>query len=138
MPSLQTLRMASWIAGIESGMIVVVEMVQLEDPRSVKTCDKAGMHLSVDGSLEAVSEMIRIAAVNLGCGDAIVLVYRWDYWKLDDVKSRVREAGADRGVVAVKNSKKCITQTCKVSFLAIQYNLDRLNLPLRINLGVMV
>lgn len=59
---------------MESGIIVVVEMVQLEDPRSVKTCDSAGTHLSVDGSLEAVSEMIRIAAVNLGCEVAIVLI----------------------------------------------------------------
>lgn len=119
MPSLQALRMASWIAGMESGMIVVVEMVQLEDPRSVKTCDRAGMHLSVDGSLEAVSEMIRIAAVNLGCGSAIVYRYSMGLSKLDGVKSRLREAGPDRGVVAVKNSKKWITQTCKDSSLAI-------------------
>lgn len=68
------------------------------------------MHLSVDGSLDAVSEMIRIAAVNLGCGLAIVDECLTGLLELDGVKSRLREAGSDRGVVAVvKNSKKWIT-----------------------------
>ena len=49
----------------------MVEMFQLEEPRSVNTCERTGMHLSVEGSLEAVSEIMRIAAVSLDCGDAI-------------------------------------------------------------------
>lgn len=74
--------MASWIAEMESGIIDVVEMFQLEEPRSENTCERAGMHLSVEGSLEAVSEIIRIAAVSLDCGDAIFLDYDCciDWW----------------------------------------------------------
>jgi len=71
-PSSQALRMASWIAEMESGMIDVVEMCQLEEPRSENTCERAGMHLSVEGSLEAVSDIIKIAAVSLDCGDDMV------------------------------------------------------------------
>jgi len=53
-------------------MIDVVEMCQLEEPRSENTCERAGMHLSVEGSLEAVSDIIKIAAVSLDCGDDMV------------------------------------------------------------------
>ena len=63
--------MAIWIAEMESGMIDVVEMCQFEEPRSENTCERAGMHLSVAGSLEAVSDIIRIAAVSSDCGDDI-------------------------------------------------------------------
>jgi hypothetical protein len=71
-PSSQDFRTASWIAGMESGMMVVDAMVQFEEPRSVKTEERAGMHLSVDGSAEAVSEIMRMEAVSLDCGDDMV------------------------------------------------------------------
>jgi hypothetical protein len=54
-------------------MMFVVEMSQLDEPRSVNTFERAGMHLSVEGSLDAVSEIMRIAAVSLDCGDDIVV-----------------------------------------------------------------
>ena len=53
----------------------VVEMSQLEEPRSEKTCERAGMHLSVEGSLEAVSDIIRIAAVSLDGEDDMILIF---------------------------------------------------------------
>jgi hypothetical protein len=71
-PSSQDFRTAAWIAGIESGMMVVDAMVQFEEPREEKTPERAGMHLSVDGSCEAVSEIMRMEAVSLDCGDAMV------------------------------------------------------------------
>lgn len=70
-PASQDSRTAVWMAGMESGIIFVVAMSQLEDPRSANTCERAGIHLSVEGSLEAVSEIIRIAAVSFCCGEAI-------------------------------------------------------------------
>jgi hypothetical protein len=70
-PLSQDLMIASWIAGMESGIIFVVEISQFEEPRSVNTFERAGMHLSVEGSLDAVSEIMRIAAVSLDCGDDI-------------------------------------------------------------------
>jgi hypothetical protein len=62
-PSVQLL-IVFWIARALSGTISVSLTSHWSFPRSPKTFLRIGMHLSVDGSSEAVSDTIKIAAFN--------------------------------------------------------------------------
>lgn len=73
-PSAQDWRTAFWILVTSSGMIFVAVISHFEAPREVNTFWRVGMHLSVDGSAEAVSEIIIMEAVSF-CWSAIVA---WD------------------------------------------------------------
>lgn len=78
-------------------MIFVAVTSHLEAPREVNTFWRVGMHLSVEGSAEAVSEIIIMEAVSF-CWSAIVawdcclgLFGGIDGWLVDGMRSRSRK-----------------------------------------------